>query len=236
MIVYVIENLTNSHKYIGITKQSIDLRFKQHVKDMNKGSNLTIHNAIRKHGLDSFRAYQIDEASSLDELKEKEKYWIEKYDTFENGYNETLGGDGSWGRKTTDKTKKLISDKNKKRFMSEEARQKQSEATIKWWNSFPEERKKQHAEKCRINSMGNQYSKGMTYTHSEEAKRKISEFHKGKIVSKETKEKLSSNRKGKACGENNAMANPDHREKQKLGCQGRKKMYREDGSWYWGRI
>ncbi len=235
MIVYVIENLINSHKYIGVTKQTLDQRFRQHMKDLKKGSKLTVHNAIRKHGIDSFRVYKIDDAESLSELKEKEKYWIEKYDTFKNGYNETLGGEGSWGRKVTLKTKKLISERAKERFLSEDARQKQREATIKCWNNFPEERKKDFAEKCRTNSLGNNRAKGMTYSHTEDAKRRISEAHKGKTFSEESRRKMSETKKGKGCGKDNAMANKAHREKQRLACQGRKRMYREDGSWYWGR-
>jgi hypothetical protein len=81
---------------------------------------------------------------------------------------------------------------------------------------------------------GNQRAKGMTYSHSIEAKYKIGEFHRNKIVTKETKEKMSRNRKGKALGNNNAMSSLENRKKVAESKIGRKRIYREDGSWYFG--
>ena len=51
---------------------------------------------MRKYGEDAFLAEVIDTASSLDELKEKEKYWIKYYNSYGAngyGYNATTGGD-----------------------------------------------------------------------------------------------------------------------------------------------
>ena len=48
--------------------------------------------AMRKHGRDNF-SFQIIEECSEDNLAEREKYWIEQLHTYENGYNETRGGE-----------------------------------------------------------------------------------------------------------------------------------------------
>lgn len=89
-IVYAITNLTNEKQYIGITTRSIKKRFSEHCK-----ANSGIGNAIRKYGANNFTIVQIDIAKSWEELCEKEIHYISKYDTYKNGYNQTLGGDGA---------------------------------------------------------------------------------------------------------------------------------------------
>lgn len=60
---------------------------------------------------------------------------------------------------------------------------------------------------------GNSNAKGIPYTHSEEAKKKISEARKGIQFSEEWIEKIRKNRKGKGTGLSNAMADPVNVEK-----------------------
>lgn len=36
----------------------------------------------------------MSEVELCDDLEEREKYWIKEFDTYKNGYNATLGGDG----------------------------------------------------------------------------------------------------------------------------------------------
>jgi hypothetical protein len=51
----------------------------------------------------------IDSSTTFEELKEKEIYWIAHYDTYNNGYNSTIGGDGNQGYKPSEDTiKKLM--------------------------------------------------------------------------------------------------------------------------------
>jgi len=96
MVIYRISNSVNDKVYIGQTIRSLDARLKRHFHDAcrNPGSRLKIHRAINKYGTDKFSIEQIDEASSQEELNEKERYWIKKYDSMTNGYNMTEGGDG----------------------------------------------------------------------------------------------------------------------------------------------
>ncbi len=46
---------------------------------------------MNKYGIENFYIEQIEET---DFPEERERYWIEYYGTFKNGYNATLGGDG----------------------------------------------------------------------------------------------------------------------------------------------
>lgn len=92
--IYKIENLLNGKVYIG---QSINIeeRWKQHkYKAFNTnevGYNSAIHQAFRKYGLENF-SFSIVEETSIDQLDEKEKYWINHYNSYNNGYNCTIGG------------------------------------------------------------------------------------------------------------------------------------------------
>jgi group I intron endonuclease len=110
-IVYLIENNLNKKKYIGYTKYTIEKRWKQHCNRSIKNINTPFYNAIKKYGMEVWTLSTLCECYSADEAKEKEIYFIEKYDTYNNGYNATLGGDG-----------------NKGIIMSEESNKKRSEA------------------------------------------------------------------------------------------------------------
>jgi hypothetical protein len=48
---------------------------------------------MNKYGSTHFYIELIEECP-LEELAKKEIYWIGYYDTYHNGYNATLGGDG----------------------------------------------------------------------------------------------------------------------------------------------
>lgn len=50
------------------------------------------YKALRKYGVENF-TFQIIELCRQDELNEREIYWIKYYDSFNNGYNQTIGGE-----------------------------------------------------------------------------------------------------------------------------------------------
>ena len=87
--VYCIENKVNGKKYIGITTRTMNKRFEEHKK-----ANSYIGKAIRKYGVSNFSISELDIAKTHEELCQLEVFYIEKFKTFENGYNLTIGGDG----------------------------------------------------------------------------------------------------------------------------------------------
>lgn len=93
--IYKIINTENQHIYIGKTDRTVEERWKEHLKDCNRANfgNRPLYRAINKYGKDKFLIEQIEECS-FDEAAEREKYWIEYYGSFKNGYNATAGGDG----------------------------------------------------------------------------------------------------------------------------------------------
>lgn len=91
--IYKITNDINQKIYIGKTEFSIERRFKEHCRDAfkDKNENRPLYAAMRKYGIEHFHIEQIEKT---DNPEEREKYWIEQYRSFKNGYNATLGGDG----------------------------------------------------------------------------------------------------------------------------------------------
>ena len=94
--IYKVTNLVNQKIYIGLTYRDIQTRWNEHKSRANNGSSLYFHNAIRKYGINNFSIEQIDQDDG-DTLKEREKYWINYYNSniHEFGYNLTNGGDGN---------------------------------------------------------------------------------------------------------------------------------------------
>lgn len=94
------------HKsYIGLTIRPEKSRWQQHCQDAFNFKKSSYHTklseAIRRFGKDNFTLTILDECPN-DKLSEREIYWINYYDTYQHGYNETLGGEGYWKYNTED--------------------------------------------------------------------------------------------------------------------------------------
>lgn len=94
--IYKIINDINQKIYIGKTEFSIEKRFKEHCRDAFKRKNekRPLYSAMKKYGIEHFSVQLVEET---DNPEEREQYWIQYYNSYHNGYNATLGGDGkSW--------------------------------------------------------------------------------------------------------------------------------------------
>lgn len=93
--IYLIENDINNKKYVGKTNFSIEKRFKEHLEDSTKirKEKRPLYNAIQKYGKEHFSIKQLEEVS-VDIANEREQYWINYYNSYNDGYNATMGGDG----------------------------------------------------------------------------------------------------------------------------------------------
>lgn len=88
--IYKIWNEENDKLYIGQTSVGIKTRWSSHLKNYLT-NNAVIYRAMRKYGAGIFHIEQIEECENS-KLDEREKYWIEYYDSYKNGYNSTPGG------------------------------------------------------------------------------------------------------------------------------------------------
>lgn len=93
--IYKITNLINNKIYVGKTTETIDKRWKEHKKDFKreKCRNRPLYKAMNKYGIENFSVELIEECN-FGEESDREIYWIDKLDSYHNGYNATKGGDG----------------------------------------------------------------------------------------------------------------------------------------------
>lgn len=129
--------------YIGKTTQSVEARFKEHIQEANHTRrNFKIYNAMRHYGIEHFHVKTLGEYDN-DKLNEKEIEWIAHYDTFYNGWNSTLGGDGNviWTEDMKEEQSRLMKEYYSQHKCSDETRAKLSEKmTARWSNNEYRER------------------------------------------------------------------------------------------------
>ena len=82
-------------KYVGKTYRYIKDRFQEHIAESNRERSFSrdLYVAMRAYGIENFEIVSLG-VYEQGELEKKEIEYIELYDTFKNGYNQTLGGDG----------------------------------------------------------------------------------------------------------------------------------------------
>ena len=91
--IYKITNKMNNKVYIG-QSNNLERRKKEHF-NWKLNNRQYIDELISDLGADNF-LFEIIEYCSQSELDEKEKYWIEYYNSFYDGYNRTKGGAGDF--------------------------------------------------------------------------------------------------------------------------------------------
>ena len=93
--IYQIKNTINNKVYVGKTHDTVENRWKIHIRDSRKPSckNRPLYRAINKYGVTAFEVTELETCPSEDACT-RECYWIEKTGSFKYGYNATTGGDG----------------------------------------------------------------------------------------------------------------------------------------------
>jgi len=171
MIVYKTTCLKTGKIYIG-----------QHYTedDSYLGSGVVLLRAIAKYGPENFKRETLARCSSVDELNEQERYWIEKLDALnpEVGYNMHPGGQAY---RCTDDIRQKMSAAKKGRKFSEDHRRKLSEAAkrrapnIKKGHKFGPMSDEEKAKRSRAN-------KGRRpYEMTDETRQRMSEAAKGRV-------------------------------------------------------
>lgn len=88
--IYKITNIVSGKSYIGQTIMSIQDRMNKHYSHAKVATTGTDY-AIQKYGRENFKVEQICECAEAN-LDDLERYYIQYYDTYNNGYNLTIGG------------------------------------------------------------------------------------------------------------------------------------------------
>ena len=152
--IYKITNNITNKIYIGCTIKDIKKRFKEHICRANTNTyKCKLYNSMNKHGIENFKIEQIIECSQ-EEMYYLEIEFIKEFDSYNNGYNATLGGEGCLGYKHSEetiiklkeickqKTKECRTGKSYEEIYSEERsaieREKRSKAVKEYWDNCSE--------------------------------------------------------------------------------------------------
>lgn len=95
--IYLITNLITKKVYVGLTTREPEIRWQQH-EYSGRNPKYHFHHSIKKHGWENFKPEILAENIPIEELGDLEMYYIALYDSFNNGYNSTKGGDGCFAR------------------------------------------------------------------------------------------------------------------------------------------
>lgn len=163
--IYKATNTINGKVYIGF--DSNWPRRKSVHKSLSKNPTQKFHKALKKYGWNNFN-WEILYQSKNGEycLSVMEPYFIDENNSFNDGYNMTLGGEGTFGKKSwlgkkhTKESKRKISESNSGKI-----------------------RTKEHSENISKSKLGKKIK-----PFTDEHKKKISESHKGKKPFEMTKE------------------------------------------------
>ena len=133
--------------YIGCS-ENLDERKKTHRKDtrVDKPKKI-VHKALKKFNMmDTFQLIVIDTANSKQEMFEKEKFYIQQYNSYyknKKGYNNTLGGEGNHGYVFTKADRKKMSQRQKEYYQNNpEAGKVRGEKMKEHYKNNPEQRQK----------------------------------------------------------------------------------------------
>lgn len=95
--IYKVTNKINNCVYVGQTSKTLSKRWSQHIKESYEALDGTrksfpyFHRAIIKYGVENFYPEVIEECDN-NILDEREQYWIKYFNSYQNGYNATVGG------------------------------------------------------------------------------------------------------------------------------------------------
>ena len=95
MEIYILTNTITNKVYIGKSANA-NKRLERHLWNAKDDAYQTnLYRSIRKHGSQSFVMHILESNISAEDIDQLEIEYIAKYDSFENGYNMTLGGEGA---------------------------------------------------------------------------------------------------------------------------------------------
>ena len=181
-IIYKIINKVNGKIYIGQTTKNkgFDERYSYNFEKYVHNSYLK--NSINKYGIDNFEIIkEFDIAYSKEELDDKEKYWINYYNSTNRnyGYNREYGGSNGI---PTEEAKKKMSEVKKGKYLGKDNPNYGNGDKIRgnknpfYGKTHSEEFKKKNSERKK----GNKNFLGRH--HSDESKRKLAKSHNKKII------------------------------------------------------
>lgn len=193
--------------YIGQSSQSLDKRSGENGSNylkMKKGKycNPKFANAIKKYGWDTFDHVILEENLTIENVDERETFWINSKDSYTNGYNASPIGNSC--HFLTNEQKVKVSENLKSRKWSDEKRMKMSKKFSGEGNPFYGKKHSNEQKKKWSEKRSGENSIFFGKHRSEETKLKIANSQRGELshlygthLSDETKRKISEANRGK---------------------------------------
>jgi group I intron endonuclease len=179
MVIYKITNKINGKIYIGKSTKN---------DDDYMGSGISILRAIKKYGIENFYKEIIEQCHNIDDLNEKECFWIKHYKSIDRkvGYNIAEGGNGGNTRIGYSDCEMICYLKNVSDGLKNSEKYKKSVENKKGVKN------PQHSDKMKeLYKQGKLKIGVYTSKLTEETKKKISEKNKGKKRSDDVKNKIA---------------------------------------------
>jgi group I intron endonuclease len=182
MYIYKTTNCINGKVYIGKSEKLFNKNY--------YGSGILLEKAIKKYGKSNFKIEVLEELFTIDELNEREKYWIEYYSG--NSYNLAEGGTGGWTTKHYSSEQKEV---YSKLLSSKRIGRTHTIETI-------EKLKKMHAGKKFGDSkkvsetIKKMWNDPNSIFNTPEYRKRLSEAGKKRVWTEETKEKIRKSKLG----------------------------------------
>ena len=178
--------------YIGATNQNIAQRKGQHLSNSRRKKSPSyeskLSRAIRKYN-EEFVIEILEKDIPQNKLEGKEQYYVNKYNSYKNGYNSTPGGQGMLGKTHCGLTKERLRIINLGRTHSRETKKKMSLARTGLKRT---EEQKENSRRARLEWLSRNESPPV----SEETRKKLSEANKGRKFTKEWRQKISNSLTG----------------------------------------
>ncbi|KKN76958.1 hypothetical protein LCGC14_0364500 [marine sediment metagenome] len=113
MIIYKVTNKINGKFYVGQTINGLAWRKNEHLKSAQRSVNNHFHSALIKHGKENFNWEVLCICYSVNVLNEMEQHYIALYNSMNDGYNMTSGGENyTVSEETREKMRKANAGKN----------------------------------------------------------------------------------------------------------------------------
>lgn len=189
--IYAIKNIVNGKRYIG---SAVHLRKRRtrHFGDLRRGThkNVILQNSWNKHGPDNFE-FIVIEYCSKDMLLEREQHYLDK----KSDYNICSIAGNTTGVNHTKAAKAKMSKFHSGKILSAEHKLHISKVTKGENNpNFGRKHTPAALAKMSASSIGRKTFLGKK--HTEESKKKMSDFRMGKKLSDKTRAKMSASHMG----------------------------------------
>ena len=187
-LIYVATNKVNGKQYVGLTIRALKDRWNQHCSVARKCAKTYLHRAIVKYGPEQFDVQEFAYAQSRSVLGDLERDVILQ---LAPEYNQTNGGEVTFGRKYDDATKERIRIANTGKTRTESQRRQMSAL-----------KKQQYHDRPELKAATTQRLAIERDKPENRAKQKaaVSAASKGRAWSTESRAKLSASTKGRRYG------------------------------------